>query len=429
MQDITRQPTRPPAPAPSPAPGYGSAAAAASDRSILPATAMLALLAVAGASLVGCAAPGAAQPTAPATPAATPTPAPEVEPHGSSFTTQNGTASFDLPAGWSIADQSAVLPNHDGASQWMNQVGLLDADGRELLRYVDGSVSDAGWADPTWEVLEALPIAGGLHGLELAATTWWLTADGQPPRVFAAVAQPAGDEPPYAIFREADGRNGIFQADLAQLDLCADVPDVASAEACLGGDEVRALLDVLASLELHDVPWDAMPAGATVAPSPSAATSESAWTFETHDGSLRVDLPAGWTADETVRGAPDPVAFPLGSDFVTFVSPSGTRLEFSDRSGDDAAIVYTESEEVERRATPSGQLAIAGWGWSADGVTAWVELGADDGPVLQQSTGRNLSLWLADVPGFSTADEARAFLSGPAAQEALDVISTAVVRS
>lgn len=402
--------------------------------------ATLALLIVASAPLAGCAAPGAAPSTAPPspsgaapTPAATPGATATDDPDASVFTTQNGTASFSLPAGWSVVDHSVALPNHDSALQWMNQLGLVDDRGRELLQYTDGAIDDAGWADPQWATLEERPIAGALRG-ELAATTWWVSVEGQPPMVFAEVAQrPAADEPPYGVFFEVEGRIGFFRADLAQLEPCAAVADIASAEACLRSDETLALLDVLETLELHDVPWSAMPeegdaGGDAGALDPGAVSSDEPWRFATHDGAVAVDLPAGWSAAETVRGEPAGAAYTLGTDFVTFRSPSGTRLELSDRSGDDAAIAYERFAEVERRTAPNGQVAVAWWGEAGGAITAGVRLAAADGSLVRDASGRTFQLWLADVPPLGSAAEAEGFLAGPQAQEALAVLATTVVQ-
>ncbi|WP_306233262.1 hypothetical protein [Agrococcus beijingensis] len=287
MYDSTRQP----APLPTTAQRTAPAPVAPTHRSAR--RAAIALMLAASAALAGCAAPGAAPdapdaappspsatpapsatptPSAPprATPTPTPTPAPSPvatpaptdagEPDASVFTTQNGTASFALPSGWSIVDNSVAMPNHDGAQQWFNQVGLVDEQGRELLQYTDGAIDDTGWIDPQWAVLDERPIAGELPLAELRARAWWLISEGRAPLVFAAVAQQStAAEPPYASFFEVEGRIGFFRAELALLDVCAAVIDIPAAEACLRSSETDELLDVLQTLELHDVPWNAMP--------------------------------------------------------------------------------------------------------------------------------------------------------------------------
>lgn len=152
----------------------------------------------------------------------------------------------------------------------------------------------------------------------------------------------------------------------------------------------------------------------------TVVTEPGPWTFESADGALRIDLPGGWTVAETVLER-DPGDCFLGCHFITLLSATGTHLEFSDRSGDDAAADHQQHEEVERRTTPSGHAAVAGW-HELDGefgATVHVESRADGE--------RSLTLWLADVPDLASAAEAQAFLAGPQAQEALAVMAGAVL--
>lgn len=149
----------------------------------------------------------------------------------------------------------------------------------------------------------------------------------------------------------------------------------------------------------------------------TVTTHEDAWTFTSHDGAMRVDLPGGWTAAETVLGEHVPGEQTLGTTFVTFLSPTGTRLECSDRSGDDAAIEFLQREEVEQRSTPTGQTALAWWGETEMGVRAYVSL-------TEHRTDRSFSMWLADVPEVDSAAAAREFLARPEVQEALGVMAT-----
>lgn len=238
--------------------------------------AMLGGLVAAAALLAGCAAPGG-EPTAPATapatepstappaPAAT-TPAaepsasaPDTEPTMEAFTTQNGTATFEVPATWTIDDRSEVAVNFDDEPQWMNDVWLIDEQGRAILHYGDGPFSDAGAATLDWEALDERPLGTTPAGGEIAAVAWWVGDVDQPETMNVGVAEMAAGEPPWGIFREVEGRAGTFVAEVELLDMCAEVSTLEAAEACLTSREVRGLMTVLESLQVHDVPWDAMP--------------------------------------------------------------------------------------------------------------------------------------------------------------------------
>ncbi|MEV7528419.1 hypothetical protein [Agrococcus sediminis] len=233
-----------------------------------PIAAALGALLVAATALAGCSAPAA--PAASSAPPAPTSAAPTAEPTasappsaeaGETFTTQIGNASFELPAGWSVRDESAVRMDHDGRDQWMNTVHVLDGEGREVLLYTDGAVDAIGAVTDEWAVVEERAIASALphdEGLATAAASWWLV-DEAGLQVFAQVSAMPDDEPPWGIFPAGDTRLAHFMADLTVLEPCQDVVDESDALACLESPEVAELLDVLASLEQVDVPRDAMP--------------------------------------------------------------------------------------------------------------------------------------------------------------------------
>lgn len=188
-------------------------------------------------------------------------PAPTGDPASfEAFTTRNGTATFDVPTGWRIADESTLGINHGNVEQWVNQLRLIDGQGRQRAAYLDGYQSDIGWGHAPWALLEARPIAASPAGTELFASLWWMDL-GDRIEVMAAVTEEPGGEAPNNFFSEAEGRVGLFSASLDELEGCTDIADVGDAESCLLTPEVATTLSVLASLELHDVPWDAMPPG------------------------------------------------------------------------------------------------------------------------------------------------------------------------
>lgn len=239
--------------------------------------AILGGLVAAATLLAGCAAPGG-EPSAPATPPTTAAPTPaattptsttpgaeptasaaDAEPTTEAFTTQNGTATIDVPTTWTIDDRSEAVANHDDEQQWMNDVWLIDEQGREILHYGDGPFADAGAATLDWEALDERPLGVTPEGAAIAAVAWWVGDGDKPETMNVGVAEMAEGEPPWGIFREVEGRAGTFVADVELLDICTGVSTLEAAEACLTSDEVGGLMTVLESLQVHDVPWDAMP--------------------------------------------------------------------------------------------------------------------------------------------------------------------------
>lgn len=229
----------------------------------------------AGCTLGGGAVPTPTAPTAPAEPSASATPGtstppaptdptvPPTEEPGTpeTFTTQIDNATFMVPAGWTVRDESAALPNHDNQLQWMNEVHLVDEEGRDLLLYIDGAVDATGDPLSEWGIIEQRPIVQAIpddSGWPTAAAAWWVDA-GHGVESFVEVTQISGEAAPLGIFPAGDRRLAHFTADLTLLEPCADIVDRADAVACLESPEVAELMTVLASLEQREVPWDAMP--------------------------------------------------------------------------------------------------------------------------------------------------------------------------
>lgn len=193
-------------------------------------------------------------PSASPTPSSTPEPTPEPSATGTTFTTQNGTASITLPEGWTVVDSSRlVAQNHRGLPQWDNVLQLLDADGASRASYYDGYGSDVGAAVDTG-VVRSLPMAGATTAVawwshDPLSGTWFATA--------AVVTDP--DDPTTTVLSPVEGRLLAFGADLSAAPECASIVDEATAVACLESPAIAETLAVLATLELTDVPWDAMP--------------------------------------------------------------------------------------------------------------------------------------------------------------------------
>lgn len=242
-----------------------------------------------------------------ANPTASPSPSAEPTPEPTTFTTQNGTASFAVPAGWTVEDTSELDPvsNH-GGPVWLNRVALVDADGTPRAHYGDGYADDVGAAVERL-VVQSLPMGDGLH-----AAAWWSTAgEGDVWHVEAAVVADL-DAPSRTVVPEGFDRLHAFTADLAVVPECASVIDEASATACLEAPGTTEALELLATLELEALPWDAMPEGVD-------PQTEVPWVdYVSADGALAFSHPASWSILTH-----DPGSGAVGDTFVTLVTPDG----------------------------------------------------------------------------------------------------------
>ncbi|MFC7432178.1 MULTISPECIES: hypothetical protein [unclassified Agrococcus] len=234
-----------------------------------------------------------------------PTPTPEPSPEPTRFTTQNGTASFLVPDGWTVEDTSLLDPlSAHGGPVWQNSVALLDADGVRRATYGDGYSDDVGAADER-ELVRSIPMAHGLH----AAAWWSSTLDGE---MWLATATVVHDlESPGTSFL-ADGLDRLhhFGADLSTVPECASVVDEASAVACLEAPGTTVALELLATLELVAVPWDAMPEG--VDPQADVPWVDHA----SPDGGVAFSHPASWWVKPPIVTEP-------GVHVATLMTPDG----------------------------------------------------------------------------------------------------------
>lgn len=253
----------------------GTAARPAARAAIRPAaraTAAAAAFAI-GLILTGCdpgAQPAPSATTAPPGPAPTPTePTPTPtgstdptatstpsETAGTAFETQNGTMRLQVPEGWTVDDQSHLTTDHIGRPVWDNSVGFRSPSGTEV-GYYDGFGSNVGFFHTDYAIVEQRPTADD----RLTAMSWWIR-DADRYFVHAGVTAESSEglEPIPELFLPGLERNHR----LTMLLLGDDQPTVASeaeAEALLRGADVLEALDVMATLELTGVPYDAMPPG------------------------------------------------------------------------------------------------------------------------------------------------------------------------
>lgn len=169
-------------------------------------------------------------------------------------------------------------------------------------------------------------------------------------------------------------------------------------------------------------------------PAPSYESAARGTTFETQNGTLRVELPNGWIVDDASTALENYDQQMQWSNILTLQAPNGTTLRYYDGFGDATDSGWGDYEVVQTQETPTGQWAIAYWRETILGVTADVVLGTIDesGQPLEHfmfdGTGRTHVMGM--VPGnevdqqFETEAEAEAFLASPAVQEAFAIVAS-----
>ncbi|WP_072314538.1 hypothetical protein [Agrococcus sp. Marseille-P2731] len=241
-----------------------TAARASARRRVAPA---LAALATAALVLTGCggagepAESGVATDPAATEPAAT-EPAPTTDegeaPAGAdasatSFETQTGTMTVQLPAGAGVEDASAENPA-EGAS-WFNDVRFTLESGVQLV-YRDGMTVQQSAASGEFEIVEERTIDGDVTAIAM----WIAESGGYVPYVFIGML--GDDGAPMLLFQTSD-------EDRARGFLMLHDGEQPSPVVLESADEARAYLEdapavqealsVMETIELHDVPADTMP--------------------------------------------------------------------------------------------------------------------------------------------------------------------------
>jgi len=179
---------------------------------------------------------------------------------------------------------------------------VLDEDGVVRAHYGDGYADDVGAAVATG-VVQSIPMPSGMH-----AAAWWSTVgEGDAWETQAAVVvDPAA--PNRTVLPDGFDRLHMFTADLAAVPECAAVVDEATATACLEAPGTSEALELLATLELEPLPWDAMPDGVD-------PVADVPWVdYVSADGGIAFSHPEGWTVEE--------LSMPDGP-FVVLSTPDG----------------------------------------------------------------------------------------------------------
>lgn len=179
--------------------------------------------------------------------------------------------------------------------------------------------------------------------------------------------------------------------------------------------------------------WSADPIGEEA---PEPASHETAWSFETQNGTMRMTVPADWTLTDLSASAINHDSQQQWNNLLRLTSPGGVQLQYYDGYGSDVGPWFDDFEVVETQETASGQLAIAYWGQAGETISADVILGGltDDGRpadfVRLPDIIRNHTMGIAagadwgGIQQFGTRAAAEEFLASDAAQQALDVIAS-----
>lgn len=365
------------------------------------------MAAVAVASLVGCA------------PAA---PAPPVDPDATwqVVETQNDSASFRIPEGWSVDDRSSMRPDALGtalndAPGWVNEILVLDEHGEQRLRYEDTPFSEASaWApsdDPA--VVEEVPAAQDLtvESWVDASTTCVLVCSTS----YMARMQVLQNGSQQILVSGVDGHRvhvfGYEEQDLEDQGFDSEQ----DARAHLTASDARIAQAVLTTLEVEAVGGSAVPPGV-----------EAPTTFEwtTANGSASMQIPVAWYSSE----APEDVG---GRYFThaTFQSdPPAVSMVYEEWPGSQeplAPIPPADFAIVAAVETPDGHAATAWWQTTSYGavfaavaLTASLEEGVPPHPRIELETGEAIDLHAGGDPdGFwSTGLQMRSFPSVEAAE-------------
>lgn len=379
---------------------------------------------VAVAALVGCA------------PAA---PAPPVEPDATwqVVETQNGSASFRIPDGWSIDDRSSMRPDPLGMARndapgWVNEILVLDERGEQRLRYEDTPFSEASaWApslDPA--IVEEVPA-----GSELTVESWVDASSGCGliciPSYMARMQVLQSGSQQILVGDASDRRVHVFGYSLDDLEAQAFGSEQ-DARAHLTASDARIAQAVLTTLEVEAVGGSALPPGV-------GAPTTFAWT--TANGSASMQIPVAWYSSE------DPQEVDGGYfTHATFQSdPPAISMVYEEWPGLHAPLAPIPPADfaiVASVDTPDGHAATAWWQTTSYGavfatvaLTASLEDGVPPHPRIDLETGEAIDLHAGGDPDgfgatglqmryFPSIEAAEAYLRGEEATQLLAAIGT-----
>lgn len=161
--------------------------------------------------------------------------------------------------------------------------------------------------------------------------------------------------------------------------------------------------------------------------------------FTTQNGTMRLELPSGWSVTDDGSAQPNHESELRWQNVLTLTAPDGKGLFYYDGSGSDTGMPVLDWGYVDAVGGPGGLAAVSWWQQNDRGYAADVMLteparnlpgDPPAGVVAHEGIERNHVMRLsadtggAPLPQFGSAEEAQAWLSGPAAQQALAVISS-----
>ncbi|GEK81334.1 hypothetical protein [Agrococcus baldri] len=179
--------------------------------------------------------------------------------HPGAFTTQYGSASFTMPAGWSGTDRSWSVPDPDtGSPTWIN---IVELDGPGVrLSYLDTPQFGGSWSfDPErWQGVDARPVGDD----DLAQAFWTVEHDRYVPRVALTFLEAPNDWG----FEEGAVRSPVWFGDSASnyrfeaaFDERPSFASEAEAVEFLQSPVAVAALEAIASIELTGIDGHTMP--------------------------------------------------------------------------------------------------------------------------------------------------------------------------
>ena len=186
-------------------------------------------------------------------------------------------------------------------------------------------------------------------------------------------------------------------------------------------------------------PTPTISAGATGAPgtaTPPDGDAVELVPFETQNGTMRLQLPEGWTVLDNSRLTMDFEGDPWWENTVGFTSPSGTEITYYDGFGDSAGFLSSDFGIVEERAMDiEGVSAMSWWVRAADRwfVHAAVARRSQEGlepiplfglPDVERTHTCTMLLLGDDQAAVGSQAEAEQLLGSAPVLEALDVMAT-----
>lgn len=155
--------------------------------------------------------------------------------------------------------------------------------------------------------------------------------------------------------------------------------------------------------------------------------------FETRNGTMRLQIPAAWTVDDSSTVALGYDGFQRWDNSVSFTDPDGGHIWYSDGGADDVGAAASEQHVVERIDIGGGLAATAWWErYGDDAYRAVVAVVGEAAPtsdsfMIDGSPRRHFLVFEHPDAGeaFPGRDAAEAYLKSQAVTLALDVLATA----